>query len=103
MDNEELAKWMEQHQIGEQLLAWVTNDLLGHRAYGILEDLATEGKAVILISIDKDGRIHLQKVEETVKIKSIQETQVVAEPATETIESTETPEFVPKKIRKREY
>lgn len=102
MDNEELAKWMEQRQIGQQLQSWASNDLLGHRAYNILEDLATKGKATITINMYPDERIYLQKIGETVNIEPKQEAEIVAEPVAEMQESQETPKFVPKKMRKRE-
>jgi hypothetical protein len=62
MDREELIKWMKAHGIDEQLRLYFANDVAGRGEYGVLEDLAIAGSAIIKITMLPSGQLQIEKI-----------------------------------------
>jgi hypothetical protein len=76
MDKDELTKWMKTHGVDEQMRVWLVNDIAGRGEYGVLEDLATVGSAIIKITMLPSGALTMQKISQYPEAPTIE----VAEP-----------------------
>lgn len=82
MDMKELAEWMKQRDIANSMKSWIQNAWVNGGNYTAVEDLVTEGKANVTISLVQ-GTIRISKAEtfegdfESAKVELVEAKKVV--------------------------